>query len=78
MPTMDASQIGRMLVWIGLGLAVLGGLVWGLGRFLPLGQLPGDFSYEGENTRVYVPLATMIVLSVMLTLLVNIVLRFFR
>jgi hypothetical protein len=43
-----------------------------------LGNLPGDLVYEGQNVRVYVPIATMIVLSVVLTLLLNLVLRLFR
>jgi hypothetical protein len=63
---------------MGLGLAVLGGLVVLLGRIMDLGNLPGDLLYEGENVRVYVPIATMIVLSVVLTLLVNLALRLLR
>ena len=63
---------------MGLGLALLGGLVVLLGRVVDLGNLPGDLLYEGDNVRVYVPIATMIVLSVVLTLLLNLVLRLFR
>jgi hypothetical protein len=75
---MDAGTLGRGLVYVGLGLVLLGGLVVLLGRVLNLGNLPGDLVYEGENVRVYVPIATMIVLSVVLTLLLNLVLRLFR
>lgn len=75
---MTASTLGRGLVYLGLGLALLGGLVLLLGRVVDLGSLPGDFVYEGDNVRVYVPIATMIVLSVVLTLLVNLALRLFR
>jgi len=75
---MDASTLGRGLVYLGLGLLLLGGLVIILGRVIDLGKLPGDLVYEGENVRVYVPIATMIVLSVVLTLLLNLALRFFR
>jgi hypothetical protein len=66
------------LVYLGIGLAVVGGLVLLLGRVLDLGNLPGDVAYEGERVRVYLPIGTMIVLSVVLTLLLNLALRLFR
>ena len=75
---MTASTLGRGLLYLGLGLALLGGLVLLLGRVVNLGSLPGDLVYDGDNVRVYVPIATMIVLSVVLTLLVNLALRLFR
>lgn len=75
---MDASTLGRGLVYLGLGLVVLGGLVVLLGRAVDLGNLPGDLVYEGDNVRVYVPIATVIVLSVVLTFLLNLVLRWFQ
>ena len=75
---MNATDLGRLLLYMGLGLAVLGGLVVLLGRVVDLGNLPGDLLYEGDNVRIYVPIATMIVLSVVLTLLLNLVLRLFR
>ena len=75
---MNATDLGRLLLYMGLGLAVLGGLIVLLGRVVDLGNLPGDLLYEGDNVRVYVPIATMIVLSVVLTLLLNLALRLFR
>ena len=75
---MTASTLGRGLLYLGFGLALLGGLVLLLGRVVDLGSLPGDLVYDGDNVRVYVPIATMIVLSVVLTLLVNLALRLFR
>lgn len=75
---MNATDLGRLLLYLGLGLALLGGLVVLLGRVVDLGNLPGDLLYEGDNVRVYVPIATMIVLSVVLTLLLNLALRLFR
>ena len=75
---MNATDLGRLLLYTGLGLALLWGLVVLLGRVVDLGNLPGDLLYEGDNVRVYVPIATMIVLSVVLTLLLNLVLRLFR
>jgi len=75
---MDAGTLGRGLIYLGLGVVAIGGLVLLLGRVLDLGNLPGDFAYRGERVRVYVPLGTMIVLSIVLTLLLNVVLRLFR
>jgi hypothetical protein len=65
-------------MYLGVGLFVVGGLVLLLGRVLDLGNLPGDLAYRGENVRVYVPIGTMIVLSIVLTLLLNLALRLFR
>lgn len=75
---MDAGTLGRGLLYLGMVLVVIGGLVLGLGQVLDLGNLPGDWTYQGENVRVYVPIGTMIVLSILLTLLLNLVLRLFR
>lgn len=75
---MDANSLGRGIIYLGLGLVVLGGLVVLLGRAIDLGNLPGDFIYEGDGVRVYVPIATMIVLSIVLTVLLNLALRLFR
>ena len=63
--------MGKTLVLIGLGIACLGLLVM-LG--VPLGRLPGDFSVRRGNFSFYFPLATSIILSILLTL----VLAFFR
>ena len=75
---MNTDTIGRGLVYLGLGIVLLGGLVLLLGRVFDLGNLPGDLVYEGDKVRIYVPIATMIVLSIVLTLLLNLVLRLFR
>ncbi|MBZ5616875.1 MAG: DUF2905 domain-containing protein [Acidobacteriia bacterium] len=62
------AEIGRLLVILGVALVVIGGLVMLLGRTgLPLGRLPGDILYRGKNTTFYFPLATSIVLSVVLS-----------
>jgi hypothetical protein len=57
--------MGRSLLIIGLVIAAAGGLMM-IG--LPLGRLPGDLVWRGKNTTFYFPLATSIVASIALTL----------
>ena len=71
------SDIGRILVVLGIVLVVVGGLVLLLGRTaLPLGRLPGDIVYKGKNTTFYFPLATSILLSIVLSIVVYLIGRF--
>ncbi|MHA7628630.1 DUF2905 domain-containing protein [Corallococcus sp. M7] len=70
------KPVGLMLVVAGLGLAVVGLLVWA-GAFSWFGRLPGDIRVESGNTRVYAPLASMFLLSVLLSLGAWVVRRFF-
>jgi hypothetical protein len=62
------GDLGKMLLVFG-GFLILAGLVLTLlGRTnIPLGRLPGDFLYRGKNTTFYFPLATSILLSVILS-----------
>jgi hypothetical protein len=70
---------GRLLLTIGLATALIGGIILIAGRYFPwLGNLPGDIRIEGENYKVYIPLATMILISILATILLNIFMRFFR
>lgn len=72
-------EIGRILIGIGIVLIAIGGAVLLLGRSgLPLGRLPGDFLYRGKHTTFYFPLATSILVSVVLSLLLFLVGRFKR
>ncbi len=70
------SDIGRILVIAGLGLAAVGALLWLLSRTsLPVGQLPGDFRFQVGGITCFVPLATMLILSLLATLAINIIVR---
>jgi hypothetical protein len=61
--------MGRMLVMLGVVLVVIGGIFMLLGRAgLPLGRLPGDILYRGKNSTFYFPLATSILISVVLSI----------
>ena len=72
------TDIGRLLLIAGLALAAVGGLMMLLGGVLPIGRRPGDLGFEAGGARIYVPLATGLLLSVILTVVLNILLRLFR
>jgi hypothetical protein len=67
-------ELGRIVLVIGLVLVVVGGLA-ALGVRLPFGRLPGDIAIEGERGGIYIPIVTMIVISVVLTILLNLFVR---
>lgn len=72
----DPANIGRVLLFCGLGLAGVGVLVIILARFgIPLFHLPGDIKIQGQAVTCFIPLATMLVLSLILTVVLNLVLR---
>jgi DUF2905 family protein len=64
-------DVGRMLLVFGLLVVVIGGALMLFGRF----HLPGDFTFRSGSTTVYIPVATSIILSVIATVLLNIVFR---
>jgi hypothetical protein len=68
------TDLGKLLVVLG-GIVVLAGLVLMLaGRaHLPLGRLPGDIVYRGKNTTFYFPLATSIILSIVLSVILYLI-----
>ena len=71
----DLGSLGRVLILAGLGLAALGVLLVFAGRIPLLGRLPGDFVVQRDNWTVYFPLATMLLLSLVLTLVLNLLAR---
>jgi hypothetical protein len=72
-------EMGRVLVALGVALVVIGGIVMLLGRAgLPLGRLPGDVLYRGKNTTFYFPLATSILISVVLSIVLFLIGRLKR
>lgn len=66
---MSPRSLGLVLIAVGIGLSVLGLVVWSgaLGWF---GRLPGDIRIESETTRVYVPVTSMLIASAVLSLVV--------
>jgi len=73
------ADFARILIIIGLVIVFIGVLLLISIRFFPwLGNLPGDIRIESENFNIYFPLATMFLVSVLATILLNIVFRIFR
>ena len=63
-------DLGRIFIFLGLLLIVVGVVILGLNRLdLPLGRLPGDFNWRGRGWSVSFPLATSILISVLLSVL---------
>ena len=73
---MEPRSLGLLIVGAGLSLALVG-LVVTFGGFSWFGRLPGDIRYQGENTRVFVPITSMILASAVLTFLLNLARRLF-
>ena len=70
--------MGRTLMTIGAAIFVVGAVIWLVSRIgIPLGRLPGDVSWESEskNVKIYAPFATMIIVSVILTIIMNVISR---
>lgn len=68
---------GLVVILAGLGVVVVGVLIWS-GAFSWFGRLPGDVRHETDSVRVFIPITSMIVVSVVLTIVVNLVARFLR
>jgi len=69
-----SPEVGRIVLVIGLVLVVIGGLA-AIGVRLPFGRLPGDIAIEGERGAIYIPIGSMILISLVLTLVANLFLR---
>ena len=72
------ADMGRLLMFAGVAIFVVGAVLMLAGRIPGLGQLPGDITYERENFRLYAPCGTMIVISVVLTSVLNVLARLLR
>lgn len=71
---MSPRSLGLLVMAIGAMTLVVGALI-AVGAFSWFGRLPGDIRIEGERTRIYIPLASALVISVVLTILFSILRR---
>jgi hypothetical protein len=72
------TTIGKYLIIIGLFIVIIGILFYFLGDKLNwIGRLPGDIKVEKENLKIFIPLTTMIIISILLTLILNLFKKIF-
>ena len=73
------ESIARYLMIGGIVLFLIGGGVYLAAKFgIPLGRLPGDIRIEGENGSFYFPVTTSILISVILTIVLNVIVRLLK
>lgn len=73
------SPLARIFLLLGLIFLVIGGVIFLVERLgVPLGRLPGDIRIQRGNLTCFFPLATTILLSVVLTVLLNLIVRLFK
>jgi hypothetical protein len=75
---MDFGDLGKWLVVIGLVIVAAGALLWLAGKIPFLGNLPGDIRIQNGNFGCFVPLGSMILISLILTVLLNLALRLLK
>jgi hypothetical protein len=79
MERMPLQFFGRTMVAVGLAIALVGALVLLVARTgMPLGRLPGDFSYKGRSFSFYFPLGTSLLISIVLSAILYFISRFRR
>jgi hypothetical protein len=70
-------RVGNLLIIAGIGLAIIGVLVR-FGLFNWFGRLPGDIRFESDRSSVFIPITSMILISVVGSILLNVFVRLFR
>ena len=76
---MKVESIARFVMILGVALFVIGAGLYGLAKLnIPLGRLPGDIHIEGQNGSFYFPITTSILLSIVLTVLLNVIAKFLK
>ena len=71
---MEVSSLGKVLVVVGLAVVALG-VVLVVGGAVGLGRLPGDFAWRKGNVRVYAPIATCLLLSLVVSVVLAVLSR---
>lgn len=67
-------NLGKWLVFVGLGIAIVGGLIWLGSRIgLSFGKLPGDITVQGKKFFFHFPIISSLIASVILTVLLNLI-----
>ncbi len=74
---MSSTSIGLTIIIVGLAIVTIG-ILLAIGALSWFGRLPGDIRSEGDSVRVFIPITSMLLISVILTLAVNILRRLLR
>ncbi len=72
------QQIAKYIIYAGIAITVVGIILYYFrNAFKWLGRLPGDIRIEGKNSRFYFPIVTMLIISIVLTVLINLFKKWF-
>lgn len=69
------NDIGKIIIYAGIALIIIGLIIHFGSKILPLGRLPFDFKWETDNLNVYFPFGSCILISIILTLILNFLFR---
>lgn len=69
------NDIGKIMIYAGIALVIIGLVIHFGSKILPLGKLPFDFKWQSENVSVYFPVGTSILISIVLTIILNLIFR---
>jgi hypothetical protein len=73
------QSLGKSLFVLGLILMFMGGVIFLFGKIsFPFGRLPGDFVFSRKNVTVFAPMTSMVLLSIIITIVLNLVSRWFK
>ena len=76
---MENFNLGKCFIYIGLGLVVIGLLIWLGGKMgISFGKLPGDIHIQKEKFSFFFPIATSLIVSVALTIIINLIFWFLK
>ncbi len=71
-------EFGKWIIIAGMAIVVIGIIVYFFGnKFHWIGRLPGDIRIENENSRFYFPITTMIIFSILVTIILHFIRKFF-
>ena len=72
-------EIGKSIIFIGFFISITGFVIYFFGdKFNFLGNLPGDFKYETKNIKIFIPISSMLIISLVLSVLINFFSKFFK
>ena len=71
-------ELGKSLILIGISIALAGFILLFSSKFSFFGNLLGDIKFQNENIKFYFPFTSMIVVSIVLSIVINLIYRFFK